>query len=113
MAYDAKYRGKVLRFIGKGNTIQKAHEVFEVGITTIKEWKKLQKETGKLEKRPLERKPIKICPDRLKAYIETNPDSYLEEIAEVFNCTPQAIFYALKRAKITRKKNAKLCGKVR
>jgi len=113
MAYDARYREQVLKFIGKGNSIQKAHEVFEVGITTIKEWKKLQKETGKLENRPLHRKPTKICPIRLKSYINENPDSYLEEIAEVFNCTPQAVFYALKREKLTRKKNPKLCGKVR
>ena len=105
MAYDVKFREKVLNYIAKGNSIEKAHEVFEVGTTTIKEWKKLKKETGKLEKRPLDRKPSKICPDQLKAYISENPDSYLSEIAEIFNCTPEAVFYALKRLKITRKKN--------
>ena len=85
--------------------MEKAREVFGVGTTTIKEWRKLKKETGGLEKRPLDRKPTKICPDRLKAYVKENPDSYLSEIAEIFNCTPEAVFYALKRLKITRKKN--------
>jgi len=105
MAYDTKYREKVLNYLSKGHTIQEAHEVFEVGTTTIKEWKKLKAETGKLNKRELNRKPRKICPDKLKAYVTENPDKYLEEIAEVFNCTYSAVSYALKRLKITRKKN--------
>jgi len=113
MAYDVKFREKVLKYLGKGHTIEEAHQVFEVGTTTIKAWKNLLKETGKLEKRPLERKPFKICPEKLMAYISEHPDSYLREIAEVFNCTDAAIFYAMKRLKITRKKNRELCGKLR
>ena len=106
MAYEAKFRERVLGYIAKGHSVREAHEVFEVGTTTIKEWQKLQRETGKLENRPLNRKPTKICPNRLKAYIFENPDSYMTTIADVFNCTPEAVFYALKREKITRKKNA-------
>jgi transposase len=113
MAYDVRFREKVLKYLSKGHTLEEAHQVFEVGTTTIKGWKILQKETGKLDKRPLERKPFKIDSDKLMAYIGEHPDSYLREIAEVFNCTDQAVFYALKRLKITRKKNRKLCGKLR
>jgi transposase len=105
MAYDEKLREKVLNFLGKGHTIQETHKVFEVGTTTIKEWKKLRAETGKLTKRELNRKPMKICPELLKAYVTSNPDSYQDEIAKVFNCTQPAVSYALKRMKITRKKN--------
>jgi len=105
MAYDIKFREKVLNYVDKGNSIQKAHEVFEVGTATIKGWKRLRKETGKLEKRPLKRTNRKICPDRLIAYITERPDSYLSELAEVFNCTEPAVFYAMKRLKISRKKN--------
>ena len=105
MAYDKRFREKVMEYIGKGNSVQKTHEVFGVGTTTIKEWKKLQKETGELSKRPSNHKPSKICPERLKAFIAENPDSYQTEIAEVFKCTRQAVSYALKRLKITRKKN--------
>jgi len=94
-----------MKYIGKGNSVQKAHEVFDVGTTTIKEWKKLQKETGELSKRPSNRKPSKICPERLNAFITENPDSYQSEIAEEFKFTRQAVSHALKRLKITRKKN--------
>ena len=106
MAYDEKFREQVLKYIDKGHTIQQAHEEFEVGITTIKEWRRLRKETGKLEKRPLNRTNRKICPDQLIAYITEHPDSYQSELAEVFNCTQPAIFYAMKRLKISRKKNS-------
>jgi transposase len=105
MAYDKKFREKVMDYLSKGYTIEKAHEVFGVGTTTIKRWKNLQKETGKLEDKRPNRKPYKLCLDQLKAYITENPDSYLHEIAKVFNCQKSTVFYALRRLKITRKKN--------
>jgi len=105
MAYDKKFREKVMMFLDKGNTAVKAHEIFGVSRSTMREWKKIQVETGKLEKRPLDRTPSKICPIKLQAYITENPESYLREIAEEFNCTEPAVFYALKRINVTRKKN--------
>ena len=105
MAYEIKFRERVMNYIGKGHSVREAAEVFEVGTATIKEWKKLQKETGKLEKRPLVRKHKKIDPAKLKAYIKEHPDSYQREIAEVFNCSQVAVLKAFKRLGITRKKN--------
>ena len=105
MGYDKKFREKVMEYIDKGNTIKATHELFGVGTTTIKEWKKLRNETGKLENRPLNRKNRKICPERLMLHITDNPESYQKETAELFGCTQPAIHYALKRLKITRKKN--------
>ena len=105
MAYDKKYREKVLQYISKGHSVREAHEVFGVGTTTIKEWKKLKHETGNLETRPLNRKGRKICAGELESYIAEHPDSYQNEAAEHFGCTQPAIHYALKRLNITRKKN--------
>ena len=105
MRYSEDLRKKVMHHLDKGHTIKATSELFGVGTTTIKEWKKLMAETGSLKPRSHKRKCSKICPDRLLAYINENPDRFLIEIAEVFKCTPQAIFYALKRLKITRKKN--------
>jgi len=104
MAYDIKFREKVIEYMDKGHTIKEAHEVFGAGTTTIKGWKKLQKETGSLEKRQLERNHKKIDPEQLKTYINENPDRYMREIAEVFKCSVNAIFLAFNRLKITRKK---------
>ena len=108
MAYDSKFREKVLEYMGKGHSVREAHEVFGVGTTTIKEWKKLHKEMGSLKRRPLKRGHKKIDPVKLKAYLAEHPDSFLREIADRFDCTAVAVHLALKRVKITRKKNERI-----
>jgi len=105
MAYDAKFREKVLRLVEKGQTIAEASRIFEVDPKTIWQWRKLRKETGKLENRPQEKWHKKIDPVKLEAYYEENPDSFLFEVAEIFGCTITAIFKARKRLGLTRKKN--------
>ena len=105
MAYSIKFRKEVMNFIEKEHTVQKAHEVFGVGTTTIKEWKRQQRETGKQEIKIRKRKPKKLDPVKLKAYISENPDSYLREIADEFKCCKSAVFKAFNRLGITRKKN--------
>jgi transposase len=75
-----------------------------VGIATIYRWVSRKKEKGNVE--PLRRPYVykKINDQKLIDYVERNPDHFLSEIGNYFNLTPQAIFYALKRLKITRKK---------
>jgi transposase len=70
----------------------------------------LLKETGTLERKTLNRKWKKIDPEKLKKYIDDNPDAYLREIAAEFHCTLYAIQKALARLKISRKKNAGISG---
>jgi len=105
MAYDKKYRTIVLRYIDEGHTLEEAQEIFGVGTTTIKRWRKLRKETGDLKDRQRKEWHKKIDPVKLQAYYEQSPDSYLEEAAKKFGCSAPAIFKACKRLGITRKKN--------
>ncbi len=53
----------------------------------------------------------KIDDQKLIDYIEKNPDHFLSEIAKHFNITLQAVFYALKSLKITRKKSSRFISK--
>jgi transposase len=105
MAYDKKYRERVLEYISEGHTQKEAQEVFKVSPSTIKEWEKLLEETGSLEKREIVRSFKKIDPVKLEAYVKEHPDAYLQEIADAFGCVESAVRKALKRLKITRKKN--------
>ena len=84
MSYDKRFRESVLDFIDKGNTQEAAHKLFGVGTSTIKEWKKLRRETGRLDTRPLNRKGRKIRDEELESYIAEHPDSYQNEAAEHF-----------------------------
>ena len=108
MSYSIDLREKVIKHHEKGNSIKATAELFEIGTTTVSEWIKLKKETGELEKRPLNRTHKKIEPKKLKAYVKENPDHFQKEIAKAFDCTQQAVFLALKRLGITRKKNDNL-----
>ncbi len=103
-SYSVDLRERVLKHLEKNPDKKAASLLFQVGIATVFRWVSLKKLKGNVE--PLRRKYAykKIDDQKLIEYVETNPDHFLSEIAEYFGLTLQAIFYALKRLKITRKK---------
>jgi putative transposase len=122
MAYSLDLRKKVINY-RKTHTLEETYLAFNISKSTILDWETLQKETDDLKKRPLHRTFKKIDPVALAEFVVENPDSYLSEIAEHFNCTTTAVFYALENQKITLKKlkfdivkrmrkNAKLSKKI-
>jgi hypothetical protein len=50
----------------------------------------------------------KINKGKLKKAVQENPEAYLYELAQRFDCTPQAVFLMLGKLKTTRKKNPSL-----
>ena len=89
----------------EGHTLKQLQEAFGIPSETYYDWK------GKLEsgfefgaKAKGERKR-KIDKKALKRAVETNPDAFLRELAKQFNCSTVAVFYALEKLGITRKKN--------
>ena len=104
MSYSVDLREKVMAYRAS-HSIRKTAKTFGVSVSAIQDWEKIQEETGRLEKKPLERKWRKIDPEKLCAYVAEHPDAFLEEIAEGFECSGEAIRLALKKLKITRKKN--------
>ena len=110
MAYSKDFRECVMKNYDKGMSKEQIFSIFGIGEPTIKEWKKLRKETGSLENRPLERSARKFKSAELNAYIEENPTATLEEIAEKFGGSISGAFYACEREGITLKKRAFLRG---
>lgn len=104
MAYDKKFKIRVLEYLSEGHTQRETAETFRIGTTTIKEWKKQKEAGGTFAVQARKRKPKKIEPDRLKGYVSAHPDAYLSEIATEFGCVNSAVHKALKRLGITRKK---------
>ena len=103
-AYSQDLRKRVLSFLETNNDKKVASSLFKVSVASIYSWIKRKKEKGNLE--PFHRAYAykKIDYDALKLYVKLHPDHFLFEIAANFSVTPQAIFYALKKLKITRKK---------
>lgn len=110
MGYDVKYRTRVVEYRSEGHTIKETSETFKVAESTVKIWSKKYKEEGHLENKELKRTFKKVDPEKLTKYVAENPDAYLEEIAEKFQCSDTAICNALKKLNITRKKRQRGIG---
>jgi transposase len=104
MSDPTQYRKRTIEYRMEGHTLEKTSQTFKVSIATIREWEKQYKETGDLNKKPLIRRPKKLDPEKLKAYLNEHPDAYQGEVAETFGCTDTAVRKAYKRLGITRKK---------
>jgi len=105
--YSLDLRKRVLEYLDTNKDKKAASKLFQVGIATIYRWILRKKEKGNAE--PLRRSYVykKIDDQKLIDYMKKNPDHFLSEIGKHFNLTLQAIFYALKRLKITRKKSSR------
>ena len=106
MAYSKGAREMVLNYLAKGHTYEEARAELGVGISTIKDWKRLKNETGSLEPRSRKRSASKFNCDKLKAYVKENPDATLEEIAAYFGGSVSGAHDALARVGISFKKRA-------
>ena len=105
MSYDKKYKKRVIEYREEGHTLKETGEVFKVSESRIKIWVKEFREKGYIEdnKKP-NRKHKKIEPDKLRQLVEKEPDMYLKEMAEKFNCSINGVWKALKKENITLKK---------
>ena len=104
MAYSKDLRERVLAHLEEGKTQESAARIFKVSRTAIVRWRREYRETGSLDRKPLNRKPKKLDPEKLIAYVTNHPDAYLKEIGVVFACSGEAVRRALLKLKITLKK---------
>ena len=110
MAYSIDLRVKVMEFLQKGPRVSQAEDAFGISGFTIRKWRRLLEETGSLEDGPRSHNFKKLDPERLAAYVGEHPDAYLKEIGGAFGCSGTAVFKALRRLRITRKKNEEVQG---
>ena len=104
MAYSIDYRKRAIEYMDEGHTEKELRTTFKIDPSTVRDWRKLLKETGTLKPQYRETRKRKIDSKKLEQALEKKPDATLPELAKQFNCTKQAIDAALKRLKITRKK---------
>lgn len=103
MTYPAIFRKKVLSYKSEHNlSIRATAKHFEIGINSVVRWQ-TQPEPAKSKSRPA----LKIPYDALRKDVEDYPDDFLYERAKRFGVTAVGIHLALKRLKLSRKKNTK------
>jgi hypothetical protein len=63
------------------------------------------RETGNLERVPLNRKYRKLDPEKLAKYVEEQPNAYQREMASEFKVSTSCIGKVMRKLKITVKKD--------
>ena len=105
MSYDIELRRRANAYWNDGHSKIETAKVFQISHFTLQMWKSQLKETGTLEPKKRETTWRKINPEKLTKYLDQHPDAYLKEMAEEYGCSDVAILKALRRLKISRKKN--------
>jgi hypothetical protein len=81
MAYDVKFRKRVIKYKDAGHTFKEVNEAFGVDSKRYYSWKKQLEQTGSLEYRsPIERRG-KINKSELLRLLEERPDWYFRNHA--------------------------------
>ena len=102
MAYSLDFRKQVFKVKQKEKlTFEQTSDRFSIPIRTLFRWQ------NRIEPKTKRDKPsTKIDMEALAKDVKDNPDLYQYERAKAFGVSQSAIFYALKRLKISYKKNA-------
>ena len=110
MAYSIEIREKALEYLARCNSVAEVAVAFGVSRHTIYAWQRLKLNTGSLAKKPVDcsKRRRKIDDKVLLTYLEEHPDAYLFEMAELFNCSINAVQKKQKKMNITRKKRPQL-----
>jgi transposase len=105
MAHSVDYRKRTLEYYREGHTQAEILEVFKVHPATLRDWRAREAAGTLKASYPKTRKPRKIPLDELQKYVDEHPEAFLKEIGEHFGCSGEAVRKALKKLKITVKKN--------
>jgi len=105
MAYSIDFIERVVAYKQEGHTLKQLQEAFGIPSETYYDWKEKLENGFEFGTRAKGERLRKIDKEALKQTVEANPDAFLWELAKQFNCSTVAIFYALEKLGITRKKN--------
>ena len=103
MAYSKDYRERAVAYKQEGHTFKQLREAFGIPSETYYDWKE-KLAGGYYRTKAKQERKRKIDKEALKQAVAEKPDAYLKELAEPFNCTATAVFYALEKINMTRKK---------
>ena len=100
MTYSLDFRKQVLKSLDEGMSFAQAADFYNLSPTTIQNWKRRVH-----SKTTRQTKPHKIKDDVLLNDVKEHPDDYQYERAHRLNCSTAGIYHALKRLKISKKKD--------
>jgi len=105
MAYSIDFIKRAVAYKQEGHTLKQLQDAFGIPSETYYDWKEKLENGFVFGVKAKGDRKRKIDKEALKKAVEMNPDAFLWELADQFDCTPVAIHYALVNMGITRKKN--------
>jgi len=103
MAYSIDFIKRAVVYRQEGHTFAQLREAFDISSATYYDWE-AKLNNGHFDIIVKRERHRKIDKEALIKAVEEKPDAFLKEYAEQFNCTATAIYYALEKLNITRKK---------
>jgi len=103
MAYSIDFIKRAVAYRQEGYTFAQLREAFDISSATYYDWQ-AKLNNGHFDITVKRERHRKIDKEALIKAVEEKPDAFLKEYAEQFNCTATAIYYALEKLNITRKK---------
>ena len=100
MTYSISLRRKVISYVEKGGGKREASRIFQISPDTLYRW--LNSEDLAPKKHGSRKR--KIDKEELRREVDRKPDALLREHAVVFNVSTSAVFQALKKMKIVKKR---------
>lgn len=107
MHYSIDLRQRVVDFVRGGGSKAEASRRFKVSLWCVFDWLK----RGDLRPQKVTRRHRKLDWEALRTHVQVYPDARLKERSEHFQVHIHAIWYALRRMKLTYKKNTQIRGK--
>jgi transposase-like protein len=111
MAYSIDFKKRAVAYKQEGHTFKQLREAFGIPSETYYDWKE-KLENGYYQAKTKQVRRRKIDKEALRQAVAEKPDAYLRELAEPFNCTATAVFYALESLNMTRKKDLYLLREI-
>ncbi|MCL2855402.1 MAG: IS630 transposase-related protein [Defluviitaleaceae bacterium] len=105
MTYDNKFKLRAIEYYEEGNTIRQTAQVFKISPNTLNTWLKQYREHKNFASKPRTYTHGKLKEQALLDFLKDNPDAYQYEMAEHFGVSQMAIWKALRRFGVTRKKD--------
>jgi len=104
MGYSLDLRERVVGYVQEGGSPTTAAQIFKVSRATVYRW--LNREDLRPTKVKTRKRKIDLA--ALQQDVDQYPEARLKERAQRFGVQPSAIYYALRKLQITRKKRVRV-----
>ena len=103
-SYSQDFRKKVITYVNKGNSCNKAAIKFEIAANTVRNWCKRYKSEGHYLPKKVGGKKGRVTSEEIASYIKSNPNFILSEMGQRFKMSAAGAHYWLKKLGYSYKK---------